>query len=204
MKLKRLLAIQNLSQKDKKWIHRDIFRILNNDEIWIAAYEKLKGNKGALTPGVTSETMDATSLESLKRLKTKVCTEKYKFKPVKLTYITYANGKRRPLGLPTASDKIVQEVMRMILDAIYEPIFINESFGFRSGLGCHDALKHVENKFRWIDYVIEGDIEQAYPTIDHRGLIRILQKRITFKLLIKKGINLLGQFRAQTLRCIFI
>ena len=175
---KRLLTIRKLSQKDKKWIHRDIFRILNKDDIWIIAYEKLKGNKGALTPGSTPETMDGMSLERLKRLQEKVCSNNYKFKPVKLTYIPKPDGRKRPLGLPTANDKIVQEVMRIILEAIYEPVFSEESFGFRSGLGCHDALYHVENKFRWVDYVIEGDIEQAYPTIDHKILIKLLQKRI--------------------------
>ena len=178
MEITRILAIRKLSQKDKKWIHRDIFRILNKDEIWIAAYEKLKGNKGAMTPGSSEETMDGMSLERLKRLQSEVCSGKHKFKPVKLIYIPKADGRRRPLGLPTANDKIVQEVMRIILDAIYEPVFVNESFGFRAGLGCHDALSHVEKKFRWVDYVIEGDIEQAYPTIDHKILMKILQKRI--------------------------
>jgi group II intron reverse transcriptase/maturase len=177
-KFKQLVAINKLSQKDPKWIHRDIFRILKKDYIWIAAYEKLKSNKGALTPGSTPETMDGISLERLNRLKNQVYIEKYKFKPVKLTYIPAGKNKRRPLGLPTANDKIVQEVMRMILEAIYEPIFSEMSFGFRSGLGCHDALDHVEHKFRWVDYVIEGDIEQAYPTIDHHTLVKILKKRI--------------------------
>ena len=173
-----LLAINKLSQKNSEWIHRDIFRILRKDEIWIAAYEKLKGNKGALTPGSEPGTMDEMSLERLKRLKEWVCDESYTFKTVKLTYIPKAGGKMRPLGLPTANDKIVQEVMRIILEAIYEPIFSKVSFGFRSGLGCHDALNHVEQKFRWVDYVIEGDIEQSYPTIDHKILIKILKQRI--------------------------
>lgn len=177
-KLKRLVTINKLSQKDPKWMHRDIFRILNKDEIWIAAYENLKGNKGAETPGSTPETMDEMSLTRLKRLKSEVCSEQYKFKPVRLIYIPTKNGKRRPLGLPTANDKIVQEVMRIILEAIYEPTFVAESFGFRTGLGCHDALAHVEQKFRWVDYVIEGDIEQAYPTIDHHILVKTLEKRI--------------------------
>lgn len=177
-KLERLIAISKLSQKDPKWIHRDIFRILKKDEIWIAAYEKLKGNKGALTPGSTSKTMDGMSLERLKRLKNLVYTEKYKFKTVKLIYIPAGKGKQRPLGLPTANDKIVQEVIRIILDAIYEPVFSKLSFGFRTGLGCHDALDHVERSFRWVDYVVEGDIAQAYPTIDHHILVKILEKRI--------------------------
>jgi len=177
-KIKRLLAIRKLSQKDTKWVHRDIFRILNKNEIWILAYENIKGNKGALTPGSTLETMDGMSFERLIKLKNEVCSEKYKFKPVKRIYIPKADGRRRPLGLPTANDKIIQEVMRIILEAIYEPVFEEESFGFRRGLGCHDALYHVENKFRWVDYVIEGDIENAYPTINHHALINFLEKRI--------------------------
>lgn len=176
--LKRLVAINKLSQKDKNWKHKDIFRILNNDEIWLAAYEKLKSNKGAITPGSTPQTMDGMSLARLKRLKEQVCSEQYNFKNVKLTYIPRADGRKRPLGLPTANDKIVQEVIRLILEAIYEPVFSELSFGFRSGRGCHDALAHVEEKFRWVDYVIEGDIEQAYPTINHHILIKILNKRI--------------------------
>ena len=190
-KLKKLLAINKLSQKDPQWIHKDIFRIFRNDDIWIAAYQKLKSNKGALTPGTTPETMDGMSMERLNRLKDSVCTEKYKFKPVKLIEIP-AGKKKRPLGLPTANDKIVQEVMRMILEAIYEPIFFETSFGFRSGLGCHDALDHVERKFRWVDYVIEGDIEQAYPTIDHKILVKILEKRINDPRFIRLIWKLLG------------
>jgi len=191
-KLERLIAISKLSQKDPKWVHKDIFRILNNDLIWIMAYEKLKGNKGALTPGSTPETMDGMSLERLKRLKEEVCSEAYTFKAVKLTYIPLAGGKRRPLGLPTANDKIVQEVMRMILDAIYEPVFSELSFGFRTGLGCHDALDHVEQRFRWVDYIVEGDIAQAYPTIDHHILVKILRKRINDPRFIRLIWKLLG------------
>jgi len=192
IKLDRLIAINKLSQKDPKWIHKDIFRILKKDEIWIAAYEKLKSNKGALTPDITPETMDGMSLERLKRLKNQVCSENYRFQTVKLTYIPRPDGRKRPLGLPTANDKIVQEVMRMILEAIYKPIFSELSFGFRSGLGCHDALYHVEQRFRWVDYIVEGDIEQAYPTIDHHILINILEKRIDDPRFIRLTWKLLG------------
>lgn len=190
-KLARLKAINKLSQKDNKWIHRDIFRILYKEELWIAAYEKLKGNKGALTPGSSADTMDGMSLQRLKRLREQVCDESYKFKPVKVIYIP-SRDKKRPLGLPTANDKIVQEVIRIILEAIYEPVFSKYSFGFRQGLGCHDALNHVEQKFRWIDHVIEGDIQQAYPTIDHKILISFLEKRIDDPRFIRLIRKLLG------------
>lgn len=177
-KLKRLVAISKLSQKDIKWIHKDIFRILYKEEIWIAAYEKIKSDEGALTPGSEPITLDGMSLARLKRLREEVCSEQYTFKTVKLTYISRPDGRKRPLSLPTANDKIVQEVIRLILEAIYEPVFSELSFGFRTGRGCHDALDHVENKFRWIDNVVEGDIEQAYPTINHHILINSLKKRI--------------------------
>jgi group II intron reverse transcriptase/maturase len=179
-KLARLLAISKLSQKDKNWIHKDLFRILSKDEIWIAAYEKLKSNKGALTPGSNPSTMDGMSLIRLKNLKESVYSETYVFKPFKLTFIPRPDSRKRPLGLPTANDKIVQQVIYLILEAIYEPIFSKHSFGFRAelGLGCHYALNHVEQKFRWVDYVVESEIKQTYPTIDHQILINILEKRV--------------------------
>lgn len=177
-KLTRLIAISRLSQKDKKWEHKEIFRTLSNSDLWTIAYENIKGNKGGLTPGVTPETLDGMSLDRLHRLKTDVYSEKYKFAPVKRTLLLRPDGRKRPLGLPTANDKIVQEVMRMILEAIYEPVFSDLSFGFRAGRGCHTALEHIEQRFRWVDWVVEGDIQQAYPTIDHNILIKILEKRI--------------------------
>ena len=191
-KLERLIAIKKLSQKNSKWIHRDIFRILYKDDIWIAAYEKLKGNKGALTPGCTPEIMDGMSLDKLERIQTLVCAEAYTFKAVKLTYIPRPDEKKRPSGLSRASDKIVQEVMRIILEMIYEPVFHKSSFGFQTKLGCHDALDHMEKKFRWVDYVIEGDIEQAYPAINHHTLVKILEKRIADPRFIRLIWKLLG------------
>jgi len=178
MKIEQLLTTRRLSQKNKKWKHRDIFPILKKNEIWIIAYKNIEGNKSALTPNITPETVDGMSIERLKRLQEKVCSGKYEFKPVKLTYIQQPEDRQKPLGLPNANDKIVQEVMRIILEAIYEPWFVDESFGFRTGLGCHDALNYIEKKFRWVDYVIESDIKQTYPTIDHRILMDIIRKRI--------------------------
>jgi group II intron reverse transcriptase/maturase len=177
-KLERLEAISQLSQRDKKWVHRDIFRTLSNSDLWTVAYENIKGNKGALTTGSRPGTMDVPSIERLHQLQADVSSEKYVFAPVKRILIPRPDGRKRPLGLPTANDKIVQEAMRMILKAIYEPVFSDLSFGFRSGQGCHSALDHVERKFRWVDWVVEGDIQQAYPTIDHTILVQILKKRI--------------------------
>ena len=186
--LERLGVIHKLCQKDPEWKHKELFRILRKEDIWIAAYENIKANKGALTPGVTKETLDGMGLGRLQNLQLKVLNESYKFSPVKQTWIPKANGEKRP----TSNDRIVQEVIRMILEAIYEPIFDHRSFGFRKGLGVHDALQHVENQFRWMDWVIESDIKSAYPTVDHKRLCEIIGQRIEdvrFMNLIRKSLK---------------
>lgn len=177
--LRQLRIIRKLNQERPDWENRDIFRILHNEDIWIAAYENIKGNKGNLTPGVTKDTLDGTSLTKLQKLQRKVMVENYRFHPVKQTWIPKANGKLRPLGIPTPEDKIVQEVIRMVLEAIYEPNFHPQSFGFRRAIGVHDALENVEKQFRWTDWVIKGDIQNAYPTIDHHILVNIIKKKIS-------------------------
>ena len=156
----RLSVIRHKSKINKDWKHTDLFRILRKNDIWIAAYENIKSNKGALTPGITKETLDGISIQRLVRLRDKVVNESYQFKPVNEIEIPKPNGRKRPLGLPTANDKIVQEVIRMVLEAIYEPCFSKQSFGFRQGLGTHDALEYIESKFRWVDWVIEGEHTQ--------------------------------------------
>jgi len=190
--LKRLSVISKLSQKNPNWVHKDIFRILNKKDIWYAAYENIKGNKGALTAGVTTDTLDGISLSKIHSLQTSVLNETYKFSPVRQIWIPKANGKRRPLGLPTPNDKLVQEVIRMILEAIYEPNFDKRSFGFRSGIGVHNALQYVEREFRWVDWVIKGDIQNAYPTIDQHILCEIISQKVKdvrFMNLIRKSLK---------------
>jgi nicotine oxidoreductase len=190
--LERLEVIRELSRKDPEWKHKDLFRLLRKEDIWIAAYENIKSNKGAMTPGMNKETLDGTCLKRLRRLQSKVLDESYQFTPVRQTRIPKPNGQKRPLGIPTPNDKLVQEVIRMLLEAIYESNFDNRSFGFRSGLGVHDALQYVERQFRWVDWVIEGDIKNAYPTIEHNKLCDILRIRMEderFMNLIRKSLK---------------
>lgn len=190
--LERLGIIRKLSQQNPQWVHKELFRLLHKEDIWIAAYENIKGNRGALTAGVTKETLDGFNISKLKKVQTEVLTERYRFKPVKQTWIPRPDGRKRPLGIPTPNDKLVQEVIRMILEAVYEPNFDHRSFGFRSGMGVHNALEYVEKQFRWVDWVIKGDIQQAYPTIDHNKLCDILLLRIKderFMRLIRKSLK---------------
>lgn len=181
--LERLGVIRKLSRKNPDWKHKDLFRLLHKEDIWIAAYKNIKG----LTSGVTKETLDGLG----RKVQMKVLEEGYQFKPVRLKWIPKANGPKRPLGIPTR-DKLVQEVIRMVVAAIYEPNFDNRSFGFRSGMGVHDSLEYVEKQFRWVDWVIQGDINSAYPTIEDKKLCEILSHRIDdgrFMNLIRKSLK---------------
>jgi group II intron reverse transcriptase/maturase len=190
--LERLEVISKISEKNENWIHKELFRMLHQEEIWILAYQNTKGNKGNLTPGIDGFTYDGLNLDALRRLRDEVVSERYQFKPVKQVLIPKPDGRLRPLGIPTASDKIVQEVMRIILEAVYEPIFDKNSYGFRPNRGTHQALQYVEQTFRWVDWVIEGDIQAAYPTIDHQILFRCIKKRIgddRFLRLIQKSLK---------------
>jgi len=190
--LKRLGVIRTLSRNKPGFTHKELFRLLRKEDIWIAAYENIKGNRGAVTAGVTKETLDGMGLTRLRKVQMEVLAESYQFKPVKQTWIPKPDGRKRPLGIPTPNDKLVQEVIRMVLEAIYEPHFDHRSFGFRTGMGVHDALKYVEQQFRWSDWVIKGDIKAAYPTIDHHKLCEILAQRIEderFLNLIRKSLK---------------
>lgn len=172
--IERLSVIRHQSKINKDWKHNELFRILRKDDIWIAAYENIKINKGVLKPVITKENLNGISLKGLERLREKVVNESYQFKALNEIKIQKPDCRKRSLELPTANDFIIQEVIRMILEAIYEPCFSKQSFGFRQSLGTHDALEHIESKFRWVDWVIEG----AYPTIDHKQLCEILSDKI--------------------------
>jgi len=179
--LDRLSVIRELSRKNPEWKHKDLFRILHKDDIWIAAYENLKGN-----PGVTKNTLDGMGIERIQEVQNSVLMERYRFQPVKQIWIPKANGTK------TSNDKLVQEVIRLILEASLEPKFDNRSFGFRKGIGVHDSLQYVENEFRWVDWVIIFDIKNAYPTIDHKILCKILYQTIDderFMNLIRKSLK---------------
>lgn len=167
----------------------DIYRTLYQPDLYLLAYSKLYRNEGAMTPGVTTETVDGMSMGKIKNLIESVRFERYRWTPVRRTYILKKNGSRRPLGLPTYSDKLLQEVIRLILEAYYEPRFSESSHGFRPGRGCHTALKRVTQKGHGTKWFIEGDIKGCFDRIDHTVLLNILQKDFKdnrFLLLIKR------------------
>jgi len=155
-----------------------VYRLLFNRELYLKAYAKLYPNDGAMTKGSTPETVDGMSLAKIDRLIAELQNETFRWTPVRRVQIPKPNGKTRPLGIPTWKDKLLQEVMRTILDAYFEPQFSEYSHGFRPNRGCHTALNAVENTWTGTKWFIEGDIKQYFDTIDHDKMIEILGRHI--------------------------
>jgi retron-type reverse transcriptase len=139
-----------------------LYRQLFNPQLYLMAYGKLYSNAGAMTPGVTGETVDGMSLAKIEQIIGTVRDERWRWSPVRRIYIPKKNGKRRPLGLPTWSDKLLAEVVRMLLDAYYEPQFSDHSHGFRPGRGCHTALRKIAETWTGMHWFIESDIAQCF------------------------------------------
>jgi len=155
-----------------------VYRILFNEDLYLRAYGRLATKQGALTKGSTDETIDGMSMAKIHRIIADLRRETYRWTPVRRVYIPKATGKTRPLGVPTWSDKLVQEVLRSILDAYYDPQMSDHSHGFRPNRGCHTALKAIQRCWTGTRWFIEGDIAQYFDTINHTTLLTILAKRI--------------------------
>ena len=154
-----------------------VYRLLYQPDFYLRAYGKLARNKGALTPGVTPETVDGMSLEKIDKIIQALRAERYQWTPVRRTYIPKKNGKLRPLSMPSWSDKLLQEVIRSILEAYYEPQFRDCSHGFRPKRGCHTALLRVSQKGRGTKWFIEGDLRACFDKIEHSILLNILREK---------------------------
>ena len=139
-----------------------LYRQMFNPQLFLLAYGRIYANKGAMTPGVTGETVDGMSLAKIETIIDLLRGERYRWRPVKRVYIPKKNGKQRPLGLPTWSDKLVAEVVRLLLEAYYEPQFSDRSHGFRPGRGCHTALTEVVEVWKGTHWFIEGDISDCF------------------------------------------
>jgi group II intron reverse transcriptase/maturase len=157
---------------------KNLYRQLYNPHFYLLAYGRLYANHGAMTPGTTGETVDGMSLEKIACITDALRHERYRWTPVKRVYIPKKNGKRRPLGLPTWSDKLVQEVVRLLLEAYYEVQFSDHSHGFRPNRGCHTALSRISHGWKGTKWLLEGDISQCFERLDHETLLAILGERI--------------------------
>jgi group II intron reverse transcriptase/maturase len=155
-----------------------LYRQMFNPQLYLVAYGRIYANAGAMTPGVTGETVDGMSLAKIEAIIDALRHERYRWRPVKRAYIPKKNGKQRPLGLPTWSDKLVAEVVRLLLEAYYEARFSDRSHGFRPRRGCHTALTEVVEVWKGTRWFIEGDISDCFGSLDHDLMIEILAEKI--------------------------
>ncbi len=156
-----------------------LYRILFNEQMFYVAYQRIYANPGNMTPGSDGQTIDQMSIERIGKLIASLKDESYHPTPYRRVYIPKKNGKKRPLGIPSVEDKLVQEVVHMVLEAIYEGQFENTSHGFRPRKSCHTALTYIQHQFTGAKWFIEGDIKGFFDNIDHQVLIGILRERIS-------------------------
>ena len=155
-----------------------VYRQLFNRELYLKAYGRIYRNKGAMTRGITEETVDGMSLEKIDHIIEGLRHERYRWKPARRVWIPKKNGKQRPLGVTTWSDKLVAEVVRMILNAYYDVQFSDHSHGFREGRGCGDALRDIHSTWKGCTWIIEGDISDCFGSLSHELLIETLKEDI--------------------------
>jgi group II intron reverse transcriptase/maturase len=168
-----------IQERGRNGLHlEDVYRRLFNPDLYLRAYGRISRNAGALTKGVTDDTVDGMSPGKIESLIEEIRHERYRWTPVRRILIPKANGKMRPLGIPTWTDKLLQETMRSVLEAYYEPQFSVHSHGFRPGLGCDTALQDISQHWKGTKWFIEGDIKGCFDNIDHTVLLSILGEKI--------------------------
>jgi RNA-directed DNA polymerase len=185
---RKLEAIENASRKGVKV--KDLSRLMNHPAIWFQAYANIYSNKGAITRGVDETTMDGFSEDRALNLIKLLKESLYRPKPHRRVYIPKADGKRRPLGIPSGDDKLVQEVVRIILERIYEPVFSKHSHGFRPNRSCHTALSEIQY-WGGVKWLIDFDVRGFFDNVDHRILLSALAKKIEDRRFINLIKNLL-------------
>ena len=175
-------VLNSLSDKSKNPEYRfqRLYRNLYNPDFYLLAYKNIYANGGSMTPGVNGITIDGMSSQRIAKLIESLKDRSYQPNPARHTYIAKKNNpaKKRPLGIPSGDDKLVQEVIRMLLESIYEPNFSDASHGFRPQKSCHTALTKIQKTFTGAKWFVEGDIKACFDSFDHHVLIDILRKRI--------------------------
>jgi group II intron reverse transcriptase/maturase len=158
----------------------ELYRQMFNPQLYLLAYGRIYANKGAMTPGVSQETVDGMSLDKIGRIIEAMRFERYRFRPARRVHIPKktGKGKTRPLGLPTWSDKLVGEVVRLLLEAYYDVQFSDRSHGFRPGRGCHTALREVANTWTGTTWFVEGDVADCFGSLDHQIMVSTLAESI--------------------------
>ena len=165
--------------QETQYQYERLYRNLYNPQFYLLAYQNLYANKGSMTPGADGKTIRGMGMKRIEDLVKKIRDRSYQPHPARRQYIPKKSGNGlRPLGIPSADDKLVQEAVRMILESIYEPNFKQTSHGFRPNRSCHTALAQIQRTFTGVSWFVEGDIKGCFDNIDHHILIDILKRRI--------------------------
>ena len=177
-----LYVLKSLTEKAsvKGYRFERLYRNLYNPEFYLLAYKNIATSPGSMTKGADGMSIDQMSMARMNRIIKSLQDQSYQPHPARRTYIAKKNNpdKKRPLGIPSTDDKLVQEVVRMILEAIYEPTFSDRSHGFRPNRSCHTALSQIQHSFTGVCWMVEGDIKACFDSFDHHVLIDILRRRI--------------------------
>jgi retron-type reverse transcriptase len=174
--IRRLETLGTIPQQGKRL--NGLFRLMEHPLLWHEAYANIYANDGALTKGVDDVTLDGFSKPRVASIVARLRAGTYHFKPVRRTYILKANGKKRPLGISSGDDKLVQEVVRIILERIYEPIFADSSHGFRPGRSPHTALDQMKHEWTAVKWLVDMDLQSYFDTIPHEVLMALLERKI--------------------------
>lgn len=173
-----LLSSLQKHSSDRSYTFERLYRNLYNHELFALAYQNIYASQGNMTKGTDGKTIDAMSLNRIDGIIASLKDESYQPQPSRRTYIPKKNGKMRPLGIPSIDDKLVQECVRLLLEAVYEDGFAKTSHGFRPNHSCHTALSQVQVCFTGVKWFIEGDIKGFFDNIDHEVMVGILAERI--------------------------
>lgn len=189
---RKVQVLQNkLHQAAKKDLNRTFGILYDKILIWEVLWTswiRVQRNKGA--PGVDGRTIEAIKkdgeLKFLREIQRELLEKKYRPQPIRRVFIEKANGKLRPLGIPVVKDRVVQGAVKLILEPIFEANFSEESYGFRPKRSCKDALRSIR---KWVTYgystIIDADISSYFDTIDHDLLMKLVQRRVRDKWILR-------------------
>lgn len=188
-----LVELTRLNKNDPQHVNNSLIHIVSDPELLILAYETIKSKPGNMTPGVDDVTLDGINLNWIYNISKDLKAGKYKFKPARRVLVPKKDKvKKRPLTISSPRDKLVQQAMYSILNAIYEPFFLDSSHGSRPNRGNHTALKALKYQFKGVKWCIEADIDSNFPSIQHKVLMKLMRRRICcskFLALVKNSIT---------------
>ena len=172
--------VPNIFTKGRRNSNMRLIEMILSEENLKEAIRRVKSNKGV--PGVDKMTVyeiDTYFEENMEDIKQSILDKKYKPQPVKRVYIPKPNGKKRPLGIPTVRDRVIQQAIAQVLSNIYDDKFSDNSYGFRPNRSAHHAItKTLEYLNEGYEWVIDLDIEAYFDTVNHDKLISILRENV--------------------------